>query len=186
VARLAFRSGRRCQASERRPSVRHGRRNRLSRTATQRDVQAADSFTRGAQALLRRRSSLIRKVYLLFSETLTEPLLPTQPEEIADLAKYTSIPIALGERLFTRADFRPYFEKGAISIAQPDVSHCGGISELRRIAAAAETYDVALAPHCPLGPLALAACMQVALTAPNCELPDNAIPSSMTKTVSHS
>ncbi|KAG6887934.1 hypothetical protein C0992_010181 [Termitomyces sp. T32_za158] len=98
---------------------------------------------------------------------IEEPLLPTQLEEIADLARAVSTPIALGERLYTRSDFRPYLEKRAIDIAQPDVSHCGGISELHRIAALTETYDVALAPHCPLGPIALAACMQIAISAPN-------------------
>ncbi|KAF5310736.1 hypothetical protein D9619_007890 [Psilocybe cf. subviscida] len=98
---------------------------------------------------------------------IEEPLLPGHPGETADLAKLVSTPIALGERLFTRADFRPYLEARAIDIAQPDVSHCGGISELTRIAATLETYDVGLAPHCPLGPIALAACMQVAATVPN-------------------
>lgn len=98
---------------------------------------------------------------------IEEPLLPTQPEEIADLAQQISTPIALGERLYTRMDFRPYLERRAIDIAQPDVSHCGGISELRRIASLTEAYDVALAPHCPIGPIALAACIQVALHAPN-------------------
>ncbi|KAI0628549.1 enolase C-terminal domain-like protein [Trametes polyzona] len=98
---------------------------------------------------------------------IEEPLLPTQTEEIADLAKIVSTPIALGERLYSRHDFRPYFERRAIDIAQPDVAHCGGISELHRIASYAETYDVALAPHCPLGPIALAACMQVDISAPN-------------------
>lgn len=98
---------------------------------------------------------------------IEEPLLPTQPEEIADLSKSVSTPIALGERLYTRADFRPYLERRAIDIAQPDVSHCGGISELHRIASLTEMYDVALAPHCPLGPIALAACMQVAISAPS-------------------
>ncbi|KAI0760516.1 enolase C-terminal domain-like protein [Fomes fomentarius] len=98
---------------------------------------------------------------------IEEPLLPTQPEEIADLAKLVSTPIALGERLFSRHDFRPYLERRAIDIAQPDVSHCGGISELHRLASYTETYDVALAPHCPLGPIALAACMQVDVAAPN-------------------
>lgn len=98
---------------------------------------------------------------------IEEPLLPTQPEEIADLAQQISTPIALGERLYTRIDFRPYLERRAIDIAQPDVSHCGGISELRRIASLTEAYDVALAPHCPIGPIALAACIQVALHAPN-------------------
>ncbi|EGO03890.1 hypothetical protein SERLA73DRAFT_165456 [Serpula lacrymans var. lacrymans S7.3] len=98
---------------------------------------------------------------------IEEPLLPTQVEEIADIAHAVSTPIASGERLYSRSDFRPYFEKKALDIAQPDVSHCGGISELRRIAAMAETYDVAFAPHCPLGPVALAACIQVGLNAPN-------------------
>ncbi|KAF9447746.1 enolase C-terminal domain-like protein [Macrolepiota fuliginosa MF-IS2] len=98
---------------------------------------------------------------------IEEPLLPTQPEEIADLKNLVATPIALGERLYSRAEFRPYFERRAIDIAQPDVSHCGGISELYRIAAFAETYDVALAPHCPLGPIAFAACMQIATCTPN-------------------
>ncbi|KAF9269608.1 enolase C-terminal domain-like protein [Marasmius fiardii PR-910] len=98
---------------------------------------------------------------------IEEPLLPTQPEEIADLSNGVSTPIALGERLYTRHDFRPYLERRAIDIAQPDVSHCGGISELQRIATLTATYDVALAPHCPIGPIALAACMQVATSAPN-------------------
>ncbi|KAJ3564040.1 hypothetical protein NP233_g8553 [Leucocoprinus birnbaumii] len=94
-------------------------------------------------------------------------LLPTQPEEIADLKNLVATPIALGERLYTRMDFRPYFERRAIDIAQPDISHCGGISELHRIATLAEAYDVALAPHCPLGPIAFAACLQVATCTAN-------------------
>ncbi|GAW03519.1 enolase C-terminal domain-like protein [Lentinula edodes] len=109
-------------------------------------------------------AKLLEPLHPMFIE---EPLLPTQPEEIADLSNAISTPIALGERLFTRWDFRPYLERRAIDIAQPDVSHCGGISELHRIASYTETYDVALAPHCPLGPIALAACMQVAISAPN-------------------
>ncbi|KAG8745801.1 hypothetical protein FRC10_007063 [Ceratobasidium sp. 414] len=98
---------------------------------------------------------------------IEEPLLQTQPEEIADLSQMTTCPIALGERLMSRWDFRPYLERRAIDIAQPDIAHCGGISELRKIAAMCEVYDVALAPHCPLGPIALAASMQVGITAPN-------------------
>ncbi|KAH8103016.1 enolase C-terminal domain-like protein [Cristinia sonorae] len=98
---------------------------------------------------------------------IEEPLLPTQPDEIADLSRMVSIPIALGERLYTRTDYRPYLERRAIDIAQPDVAHCGGISELHRLASYTETYDVALAPHSPIGPIALAACIQVDLTAPN-------------------
>ncbi|MGZ8344210.1 MAG: galactonate dehydratase [Allosphingosinicella sp.] len=104
---------------------------------------------------------------LLFIE---EPVLSENPEGLAQLAQLVSTPIALGERLHSRWDFKPFFEAGAVDIIQPDLSHCGGILEGRRIAAMAEAYDVAVAPHCPLGPLALAACLQVAATAPNVAL----------------
>jgi len=98
---------------------------------------------------------------------IEEPLLSEHPEAIRQLAALTCIPIALGERLYSRWDFKPFFEAAAVDIIQPDLSHAGGLSECRRIAAVAETYDVALAPHCPLGPIALAACMQLAALAPN-------------------
>jgi galactonate dehydratase len=98
---------------------------------------------------------------------IEEPLLSDNPEAIAQLARQTSVPIALGERLYTRMDLKRLFELGAIDIVQPDLSHAGGISEGRRIAAMAEAYDVAVAPHCPLGPLALASCLQLAATTPN-------------------
>jgi galactonate dehydratase len=104
---------------------------------------------------------------LLFIE---EPLLSENPEGLVQFAQLVSTPIALGERLHSRWDFKPFFEAGAVDIIQPDLSHCGGILEARRIAAMAEAYDVAVAPHCPLGPLALAACLQVAATAPNVAL----------------
>jgi galactonate dehydratase len=104
---------------------------------------------------------------LLFIE---EPLLSENPEGLAQLAQLVATPIALGERLHSRWDFKPFFEAGAVDIVQPDLSHCGGILEARRIAAMAEAYDVAVAPHCPLGPLALAACLQLAATAPNVAL----------------
>lgn len=98
---------------------------------------------------------------------LEEPLLSENPEAILQLSRLTSVPIALGERLYSRWDFKPFFEAGAVDVIQPDLSHAGGLSECRRIAAMAEAYDVAVAPHCPLGPLALGACMQLALTTPN-------------------
>ena len=101
---------------------------------------------------------------LLFIE---EPLLSENPEGLAQIAAMTSTPIALGERLFSRWDFKPFFEKGAVDIIQPDLSHAGGILEVRKIAAMAEAYDVAVAPHCPLGPLALGACLQIAACTPN-------------------
>ncbi len=101
---------------------------------------------------------------LLFIE---EPVLSENPEVLARIANLVSTPIALGERLYSRWDFKPFLEKGLVDIIQPDLSHAGGISECRRIAAMAEAYDVAVAPHCPLGPLALAACLQLAGCTPN-------------------
>lgn len=135
-----------------------------------RDVRAlgldvgVDFHGRLHKGMAKQLAKLLQPLQPMFIE---EPLLPTQPEEIADLAQMVSTPIALGERLYTRHDFRPYLERRAIDIAQPDVSHCGGISELHRIASLTEVYDVALAPHCPLGPIALAACLQVDIAAPN-------------------
>jgi galactonate dehydratase len=109
-------------------------------------------------------AKVLEPLGLLFIE---EPLLSENPEGLAQISKLVSTPIALGERLYSRWDFKPFFELGAVDIIQPDLSHAGGLSECRRIAAMAEAYDVAVAPHCPLGPLALAACLQLAATAPN-------------------
>lgn len=78
----------------------------------------------------------------------------------------TAIPIATGERLYSRWDFREVLAAG-IAIAQPDLSHAGGISEVRRIASFAEAYGVSIAPHCPLGPIALAASLHVDVAMPN-------------------
>ena len=101
---------------------------------------------------------------LMFIE---EPLLSENPEGLAQIGSLVSTPIALGERLYTRWEFKPFFEAGAVDIIQPDLSHAGGILEVRKIAAMAEAYDVAVAPHCPLGPLALGACLQIAACTPN-------------------
>ncbi len=106
----------------------------------------------------------IEPLGLLFIE---EPLLSENPEGLAQIAALTSTPIALGERLYSRWDFKPFFENGAVDIIQPDLSHAGGLLECRKIAAMAEAYDVAVAPHCPLGPLALASCLQLAACTPN-------------------
>ncbi|MFS0772703.1 galactonate dehydratase [Sphingomonas sp. 1P08PE] len=100
----------------------------------------------------------------LFAE---EVVLGDNPAVFASLAGFSSVPLALGERLYSRWDFRPFLESGALDIAQPDIAHAGGISECRRIAAMAETYDVAFAPHCPIGPIALAACLHLAAATPN-------------------
>jgi galactonate dehydratase len=92
---------------------------------------------------------------------IEEPLLSEHQSGIKDLSRYTTTPIALGERLHSRWDVKPFLEAGSVDILQPDISHVGGISEMRRIATMCEAYDVALAPHCPLGPIALAANIQV-------------------------
>ena len=82
-------------------------------------------------------------------------------ETMADLARSTSIPLCIGERLHSRYDFKRIFELRAAQVINPDTAHVGGISEMVRIGHWAEAYDVALAPHCPIGPIALAASLQV-------------------------
>ncbi|MGH3098079.1 MAG: galactonate dehydratase [Streptosporangiales bacterium] len=106
---------------------------------------------------------LLADAHPLFVE---EPLLPEQGHLLAQVAGHSPVPIATGERLYSRTDFLPALQAG-VAVAQPDLSHAGGISEVRRIAALAETWGAALAPHCPLGPIALAASLQVAFATPN-------------------
>ena len=96
-----------------------------------------------------------------------EPVLPEHNDALSAIAGLTSIPIATGERMFSRWDVKEVFESQAIDVVQPDLSHAGGITEVKKIAAMAEAYDVALAPHCPLGPVALSACVQVDACSPN-------------------
>jgi galactonate dehydratase len=98
---------------------------------------------------------------------IEEPILPGDADGLREIADSTSIPIAAGERLFTRWQFQELIEKRAVRIIQPDIAHAGGISEVRRIAAMAESRDILLAPHCPLSPVALAASLQIAATCPN-------------------
>lgn len=95
---------------------------------------------------------------LMFIE---EPVLSENIGSMLDVLRNTSTPIALGERLYSRWDFKDILASGAVDIIQPDPSHCGGITETRKIAAMAEAYDVAVALHCPLGPIALAANLQI-------------------------
>ena len=95
---------------------------------------------------------------LMFIE---EPVLSENVDGLLDTMRNTPTPIALGERLFSRWDFKDLLATGAVDIIQPDPSHAGGITETRKIAFMAEAYDVALALHCPLGPIALAACLQI-------------------------
>ena len=109
-------------------------------------------------------AKLLEPLGLLFIE---EPVLSENWEALVQISNLVSTPIAVGERLYSRWDFKPLLASGAVDIIQPDLSHAGGLTECRKIAAMAESYDVAVAPHCPLGPLALAACLQLAACTPN-------------------
>jgi galactonate dehydratase len=95
---------------------------------------------------------------LMFIE---EPVRPEEVDAFLPQLAATATPIALGERLYSRWDFKSVITSGAVDIIQPDPSHAGGITETRKIATMAEAYDVAVALHCPLGPIALAACLQL-------------------------
>ena len=113
---------------------------------------------------------LLRELEPLRPLFVEEPVLAEQSEHYARLADATSIPLAAGERMYSRFDFKRVLAAGGLAILQPDLSHAGGITECHKIAAMAEAHDVALAPHCPLGPVALAACLQVDWVAHNAVL----------------
>jgi galactonate dehydratase len=98
---------------------------------------------------------------------IEEPVLSQNNEALREIANHTSTPIATGERMFSRWDFKQILQDGYVDIIQPDLSHAGGISECKKIAAMAEAYDVAVAPHCPLCPIALSACVQLDICTPN-------------------
>jgi galactonate dehydratase len=127
-----------------------------------RDV-AVDFHGRFTLANARRVAPLLEPYRPLFLE---EPVVPENSHLIGEFVRSTSTPVSTGERLYSRQEFLPVFQAG-IAVAQPDLSHAGGITEVHKIAALAEVYDVQLAPHCPLGPLALAACLQVGFATPN-------------------
>ena len=119
--------------------------------------------------------TLLRELEQFRPLFVEEPVLAEQAECYARLAAFTSIPLAAGERMYSRFEFKRVLEGGGIAILQPDLSHAGGITECHKIAAMAEAYDVALAPHCPLGPVALAACLQVDLVAYNAVLQEQSM-----------
>jgi len=104
---------------------------------------------------------LLRELEPIRPIFVEDAVVSAQIDVMADLARSTTVPLCVGERLHSRYDFKQVFEKRAAAIVNPDTAHVGGISEIVRIGAWAEAYDVALAPHCPIGPIALAACLQV-------------------------
>ena len=98
---------------------------------------------------------------------IEEPVLPENNEALREIANHVAIPIATGERMFSKWQFKNLLKDGYVDIIQPDLSHAGGITECKKIISMAEAFDVAAAPHCPLGPIALAACLQVDATCHN-------------------
>jgi galactonate dehydratase len=124
---------------------------------------AIDFHGRFSPAMARRALPLLEEYQPMFVE---EPVLPELAGALPQIVAGTTIPIATGERLYSRWDFKRVLDAG-VAVVQPDLSHAGGISEVRAIATLAEVYGAVLAPHCPLGPVALASCLQVALTVPN-------------------
>ena len=106
---------------------------------------------------------------------IEEPVLCEHMENFKEIAAVCNIPIATGERLYSRYDFKRLLQAGGVDIIQPDLSHAGGITEVKKIAAMAEAYDVALAPHCPLGPIALSACLNVDAVSYNAVIQEQSI-----------
>ncbi|MET9302204.1 MULTISPECIES: galactonate dehydratase [Micromonospora] len=128
----------------------------------ERDV-AVDFHGRFSLATARRVAPLLEPYRPFFLE---EPVVPENSHLIGEFVRTTTTPVSTGERLYNRQEFLPVLQAG-IAVAQPDLSHAGGITEVRKIAALADVYDVQLAPHCPLGPIALASCLQVGFATPN-------------------
>lgn len=124
---------------------------------------AIDFHGRATPAMARRLLGMLADVAPMFVE---EPVLPEHLHHIGELAAGSTVPLATGERLYSRWDFHAPLAAG-VAVAQPDPSHAGGISEVRRIAALAEVHGAQLAPHCPLGPIALAASLQLGFAVPN-------------------
>lgn len=106
---------------------------------------------------------------------IEEPVLVENMEAFKEIANHTTTPIATGERNYTRWGFKQMLIDGHVDIIQPDLSHTGGILEAKKIAAMAETFDVAVAPHAPLGPINLAASLQVDACTPNCIIQEQSL-----------
>lgn len=119
--------------------------------------------------------TLLRELEQFRPLFVEEPVLAEQAEYYTRLAEMTSIPLAAGERMYSRFEFKNVFAAGGLSIVQPDLSHAGGITECLKIASMAEAYDITLAPHCPLGPVALASCLAVDFVSYNAVLQEQSM-----------
>lgn len=125
---------------------------------------AIDFHGRVHKAMAKVMARELRPYHLMFIE---EPVLSENMEAFSDIAEAANCPIATGERLYTRWDFKRLCTQGAVDIVQPDLSHAGGILECKKIASMAEAFDMSIAPHCPLGPIAFASCIQLDACTPN-------------------
>jgi galactonate dehydratase len=141
----------------------------VRRAATAREAlgperdMAIDCHGRFTPATARRILPELAPLRPLFVE---EPVLPEHGHVLPALVAAAPVPVATGERIFSRAGFLPVLQAG-VAVVQPDLSHAGGITEVMRIASLADTFGAHLAPHCPLGPIALAASLQVGFATPN-------------------
>ncbi|QCS44911.1 galactonate dehydratase [Natrinema versiforme] len=140
------------------------------RVATVRDAVGDDLYLgvdfhgRVSKQMARRLVEALEPYGLMFVD---QPVLPEHSEYLSTLTERTSVPIATGERFYSRYDFKPLLTEGAVTVIQPDVTHVGGITELRKITTMAEAFDVAVVPHCPLSPIAFAANLQVVFSSHN-------------------
>ncbi len=129
------------------------------------DIQLAlDFHGRLSPAMAKIMCKELEKYNLIFVE---EPVLPENLDALVEIKNSTVVPIATGERIFTKWGFDNLISRNAASIYQPDICHAGGIFECRKIAAMAESKHCAVAPHNPLGPISLAACLQLDACTPN-------------------
>ncbi len=133
-----------------------------------------DNHGRAWPSLAIRQIRAVQESNIYFFE---EPVPPDNLDALAEVRRNISgTDLATGERLFSRWEYKELIERQLVDIIQPDVCHCGGISELRRIAAAAETYYIRVAPHNPNGPVATAASIQLSAAIPNFDILEYAIP----------
>ena len=140
------------------------------REAVGSDVDIAVDFRgRTSRAIAKQLLSLVERYNVMYVE---EPLLPEYNHALPDLARNTSVPIATGQRLYSRWDFREVLRDGGVDIIQPSICHAGGITELQKIANMGEAFDTPVVTKCPVGPVAFAAAVHFGLATQNAVLQD--------------
>lgn len=125
---------------------------------------ALDFHGRTSKSMARRVAAAVEPHSPMFIE---EPVTPEHNDALARVARSTNVPIATGERMYSRWEFKSILEADAVDVLQPDLASAGGISEGKKIADLAETYDASLAPHCPIGPICFVASLHVDAASPN-------------------